>query len=123
MFFLELEWSLHTLSLSPPLLSKKTTVYMGVSNLKDTPWSIHGPFIHLRIRKIWYFYQLWYMYNAIDLSLFEIYISLEMRINKNIFGFIVLHVLHIVFVYILWSVYIFIHSILAIYRFQIVTDQ
>ena len=38
------------------------------------------------------------MYNAIDLSLFEIYISLEMRINKYIFEFIVLHVLHIVFV-------------------------
>ena len=46
------------------------------------------------------------MYNAIDLSLFEIYISLEMRIIKYIFVFIVLNVLHVVFVYILWSVYI-----------------
>ena len=60
------------------------------------------------------------MYNAIDLSLFEMYTSLEMRINKYIFGFIVLHVLHIVFVYILWSVCIFIHSILAIYSSQVI---
>jgi hypothetical protein len=46
------------------------------------------------------------MYNAIDLSLFEIYISLEMRINKYIFAFIAPNVLHMVFVYILWSVYV-----------------
>ena len=63
------------------------------------------------------------MYNAVDLSLFEVYISLEMGINKYIFGPIVPHLLHIVFVYILWSVYILIYSILAIYRFQIVIDQ
>ena len=63
------------------------------------------------------------MYNGIDLSLFEMYVSLEMRINKYIFGFIVLHVLHIVFVYILWSVYIFIRSILAIYSSQVVLVQ
>ncbi len=37
------------------------------------------------------------MYNAIDLSLFEIYISLEMRINKYIFAFIAPNVLHILF--------------------------
>ncbi len=36
------------------------------------------------------------MYNAIDLSLFEIYISLEMRINKYIFAFISPNVLHMV---------------------------
>ena len=46
------------------------------------------------------------MYNAIDLSLFEIYTSLEMRTNKYIVVFIVLNVLHVVFVYIFWSVYI-----------------
>ena len=45
----------------------------------------HGQFIHLRIRKVRFFYQLYYMYNTIDLSLFEIDTSLEMRTNKYIF--------------------------------------
>ena len=38
------------------------------------------------------------MYNGINLSLFEMYVSLEVRINKYIFGFIVLNVLHVVLV-------------------------
>jgi hypothetical protein len=69
-------------------------------------WYPSIDFLHLCIRKIWFFYQLYYIYNAIHLSLFEIYISLEMRIIKCIFVFILLNVLHVVFVYILGSAYI-----------------
>ena len=43
-----------------------------------------------------FFNQLCCMYNAIDLPLFVVHISLEMRINKYIFGSIVLHVLHVI---------------------------
>ncbi len=65
-------------------IMKQIRIYIWECLTRRIP---HGPFIHLRIRKIWFFYQLSYMYNAIDLSLFEIYISLEMRINKYIFEF------------------------------------
>jgi hypothetical protein len=63
-------------------------------------------FFQLRVIKIWFFYQWYYIYSAIHLSLFEIYRSLEKRIIKCIFVFIVLNVLHVVFVYILCSAYI-----------------
>ena len=71
---------------------------MRVTNFTDTPKLIYQCDFIYALEKSEFFYQLYYMRNAIYLPSFEIYILLEMRIMIYIFVFIAPNMLYIVHV-------------------------
>ena len=71
---------------------------MEATNLIDTSTLIYQcDFIYVLEISDFFFTSLYYIYNDIYLSSFEISISLEMRIVMYIFVFIASHVLYIVY--------------------------